>query len=62
MLLGEGTTTATTGGSGQGALDREDEFVGLGEVSLKHAHIGNIERDRDEGLLGHGAILRRFKL
>ncbi len=45
MLLSKKMTTAATGGGVQGALDREDELVGLREISLKHAYIGNIERN-----------------
>jgi len=55
MLLGNGATTAATGGALQGALDRENELISLRQVGLEHAHIRNIERDGDKRLLGHGA-------
>src|SRR5215217_4658756 len=55
MLFGNGATTAATTRAIQSALDREDELVRLCEVGLEHADIGNIERDRDKRLLGHGA-------
>ena len=55
VLLGDGSTTAATARATERTLDREDELIGLRQVRLEHADIGNIERDRDEWLLGHGS-------
>ena len=57
VLLGDSSTTAARGGALQGALDRKNELVSLGQVGLEHADIGDIERDRDEWLFGHGLSL-----
>jgi hypothetical protein len=54
VWLSKEPAATATGRSGEGALDGEDELVGLREVCLEHTDIGHIERDRNEGLLGHG--------
>jgi hypothetical protein len=54
MRLGDCASAATTGRALQCAFNRQDELAGLGQVGLEDTDIGNIERDGDEGLLGHG--------
>src|SRR6266487_3554594 len=53
VALSDDAPAAAAGRATLGALDGEDEFAGLGQFGLEHADIGNIERDRDEWMLGH---------
>lgn len=53
VALGDGAPTLTAGGTLERAFDGQNELAGLRQVSLEHAHVGDIERDRDERLLGH---------
>ena len=53
VKLGDDAATTAAGGTGQGAFDGEDEFALRIDLGLKHADIGDIERDRDERVLVH---------
>src|SRR6266498_305568 len=48
-------TTAPTRRADQRALDSNDELALLGQLSLEHTDIGDVERDRDKWVLGHRA-------
>ena len=56
VALGDGAPTAAASRAGQGAFDGEDELARLGQLGLEDADIGDIERDRDERLLGHRGL------
>ena len=45
--------TAPATRAGQGAFDAEDELARLGQFGLEHTDIRDVERYRDERLLGH---------
>ncbi len=53
MALGDGTPAASAGRTRQRAFDSQHEFPRLGDLGLEDAHIRDIERDRDERVLGH---------
>ena len=62
VRLGNGAATAVTGRVLDGTLDGEDELTGLGQIGLNHADIGDVERNRDKRLLGHGWLLGHRQL
>ena len=53
VRLGEGTPTSAAWRAGECALDREDALASVGEFRLEHAHVRDVERDRDKGMIRH---------
>ena len=53
MTLCDSASAAAATRTRQRAFDGENEFALLGQLSLQDANVGDIERDRDQRVLGH---------
>src|SRR5215211_7478396 len=53
VTVRDGASAAATVRTGQCAFDGKNELSCFGEFSLEDAHIGDVERNRNERMLGH---------
>jgi len=53
VALGDDASTTATSRTRECALDGKNELTLLGELGLEDAEIGDVERYRDEWVLGH---------
>ena len=53
MAFGDGAPAAPAAGTGKRAFDGEDELAMLVQLGLEDAHVGDVERNRNERMLGH---------
>src|SRR5258706_15834435 len=53
VTFSDGAPAAAADRTGQRAFDGKNELSCFGELSLEDAHIGDVERNRDEWMLGH---------